>query len=501
MKIKPTGRYLVMIAVVLFGVLIPTHAQAHSGGPMATVAPALSWGFLGFGALVIAVVSAILFGGRRGQTAPSAAAFQELTGLSGYLAKMCLFSRNARLFIVHVVGMDVIYGTWSVLFNLYLLAIGFDVAFIGLRILVGAVASAIASIPAGLISDRIGRKLSFVLGDGIGAVMSLIAISTTSEPALLITAAIGGAFGALHGVAEPAFMAENSEDFERVHLFSVSGGTRTAAMIIGAALAGLVPLLVAAADAATRVEVYRNVSYFGIAGWFLSLIPAVMLRQIAAPSAAEPKKPGLFANVRNPGTILRLTMPEVLIAFGAGFALPLMNVYFQNGIGSVEIEISGVFTTGMAFLVIASFLAPVVSARLGKIPSIVLTRGLSVPFILLLAFAPGLDGEAVSSLTLAAFAYIGRITLFNMASPVRAAFAMEILDEKERGTQVGIEQALAAALSGLAGYFGARLMNVGDFQTPFLLMTALYTLAVAVFWAFFGRGRAWANRRMGELVS
>lgn len=477
---------LIVLCIVLVAALFPSRAFAHSGGTMSTIAPALAWGFLGFGAVVIAVVSFVLFGKNQQQITPSADAFAGLTGFQGYIAKMRLFSRNARLFMVHVVGMDVIYGTWSVLFNLYLLAVGFDIAFIGLRILVSSIASAVSSIPAGLISDRIGRKLSFVLGDGMGALMSLIAISSANEGVLLVTAAIGGMFGALHGVAEPAFMAENSEDYERVHLFSVSGGTRTAAMIIGSALAGLVPLLIAAADNAARVEVYRAVSYLGIAGWFLSLVPAIMLRQIAE-SEAAPRQKGLFANVKNPETIFQLTLPEVMIALGAGFALPLMNVFFQSGVGSEEIEISAVFSTGMAFLVVASFLAPVVASKLGKIPAIVLTRGLSIPFILLLAFAPGWGSETISVLSLAGLAYIGRITLFNMAGPVRSAFAMEILDEKERGTQVGIEQAIAAGLSGAAAFFGAQLMDTGNFQLPFLLMAVFYAIGVAIFWVYFGQ--------------
>src|SRR5262245_17309069 len=40
-----------------------------------------------------------------------------------YVVAVRLFSRNARLYMVHIVGMDMIHGTWEVLFNLYLLAL------------------------------------------------------------------------------------------------------------------------------------------------------------------------------------------------------------------------------------------------------------------------------------------------------------------------------------------------------------------------------------------
>jgi hypothetical protein len=54
--------------------------------------------------------------------------------------------------------MDLIHGTWDVLFNLYLLAIGFSIEFVGLRLLIQGIAGGVASIPAGVVSDRIGRK-------------------------------------------------------------------------------------------------------------------------------------------------------------------------------------------------------------------------------------------------------------------------------------------------------------------------------------------------------
>src|SRR5687768_14101684 len=107
--------------------------------------------------------------------------------LADYLDAVRHFSRNARLYMVHIVGMDMIHGTWEVLFNLYLLALftpshGVSLfgqhlhalEFVGLRLAIGAVASGLGSLPAGLLSDRIGRKASFVLGDGLGALIALL---------------------------------------------------------------------------------------------------------------------------------------------------------------------------------------------------------------------------------------------------------------------------------------------------------------------------------------
>ncbi len=88
--------------------------------------------------------------------------------VSDYRAKTRQFSRNANLYVVHVVGMDMIHGSFNVLLNLYLLALGYDIAFIGTRLMIGFIARAATALPAGLLSDRIGRKASFILGDGVG---------------------------------------------------------------------------------------------------------------------------------------------------------------------------------------------------------------------------------------------------------------------------------------------------------------------------------------------
>lgn len=137
-----------------------------------------------------------------------------------YIARTREFGRNANLYVLHVIGMDMIHGSFNVLFNLPLLAQGFDVRFVGLRLTIGFIASAITAVPAGLVSDRIGRKASFLLGDGIGAIVALVMIHTRSEALLLAGPAFAAFFGNLHHTSEAAFMAESSKPSERIHLFS-----------------------------------------------------------------------------------------------------------------------------------------------------------------------------------------------------------------------------------------------------------------------------------------
>jgi MFS family permease len=163
-----------------------------------------------------------------------------------------------------------------VLFNLYLLALGFDIRFIGLRLAVKAIASALIAVPTGFVSDRIGRKVLFILGDGVGVVLALIVIHSRSEFVLLAALAIGAFFSNLRHTSEGAFMMENSRPSERVHLFSIASGLLTLSAMVGMLLVGMVPLMFI--DSIGKIDAYRYATYAGLGLWFLSLIPALMLR-------------------------------------------------------------------------------------------------------------------------------------------------------------------------------------------------------------------------------
>lgn len=403
--------------------------------------------------------------------------------LAAYAAALRRFSRNARLYVLHVIGMDMIHGTWLVLFNLYLLAVGFGIEFIGLRLLLGGIAGALAAIPAGMVSDRIGRKWSFILGDGGGAALGLIAILSVDATVLLVTAVLESFFGTLHHVSEPAFMAENSEPAERVHLFSVAEGLRVGSAMFGSLLAGFVPVL--AADFAEKVTLYRAATFVGLAVWGLSLIPALLLRGADRPARGRVGGlRGLVANVRHPVRVAQLVAAGALVAFGFGFVGRLFNVFYHEGLHAHEHEIGLTFASGELVLAVAALGAPLLAARMTKVQAVVGTRLLTVPFIILLGLSPTLEG-ATNVLTLAGAAYVLRFVLANVGTPLHDAFAMEILDPGERATMVGARAALGQALGAVGAFAGAQLMAGGDYTTPFMAMAALYAVSAALFWVWF----------------
>ncbi|MFZ5825115.1 MAG: MFS transporter [Bacillota bacterium] len=420
--------------------------------------------------------------------------------MNGYWAKVQRFSYNARLYLLHIIGMDMIHGTWGVIFNLYLLAIGKSIEFVGLRILISSIAAAVTAIPAGMLSDRLGRRASFILGDGIGAAIALLSIMTTNDILLLTLPVIGALFGNMHGVAEPAFMAENSEAEERVHLFSVGSALRTLSAAVGMLLAGWLPVLATQYD---KVEVYRWSTFAGIALWFLSLVPALLLREIAPAQtgASRPAqhKTSVFGRLRSPMNVFGLVLMSGFLTLGYSFVGSLMNVWFHEGVHAHEHEIGTTFAAGNLALVVVYFFAPVLADKLGRFNAIFWTRLISLPFMALMALSPAMAvvdshghshaHEVGAAVGLAGLAYVLRTVLSNLSGPIFEAFSMEILDPQERATYVGVSMAVGAAFTAGGGYLGARLMDGGDYQTGFLIWAACYAVALGIFWLFFRRYR------------
>jgi MFS family permease len=405
-----------------------------------------------------------------------------------YFGKIRSFGWNARMYLLHIFGMDVIHGAWEVLFNLYLLQIGFDLKFIGLRLAVLGIAAALTSIPAGRLADRLDRKWGFIIGDGGGAVCAVILIMSTDGVTILAFSAIASAFGALHHVTEVPFMAENSEPKERIHLFSVGSGFRTLAAMFGALVAGFLPRMLVG-DGIELVDAYRYAVYVGIGWWFISLIPAVLLRrnpiiEEEEEAATEEVRKGLFSAIKSPQTVFRFVAISAILGLGSGFVLRLANVFFLQDVHAEEHEIGAVFAVGSLFLAIGAFLAPFVVARLGEVASIFWTRLAAIPFILLIGYAPALaTPEAVVSL--AGLAWVLRTTLFNMSNPVMDSFSMGQLQPSERATFVGISSMFSSALAAVSAYLGASLMAGGDYRTPFIAMAVAYLISTYLFLRWF----------------
>ncbi|MEE8471838.1 MAG: MFS transporter, partial [Dehalococcoidia bacterium] len=197
---------------------------------------------------------------------------------SGYFDRISGFSRNAKLYMVHFMFMAFRIGAWEVVFSLYLLDQGFSTTFVGARIFVQWFTIAIVAFFAGKLCDRIGRRLSFIIGDAVGAFLSIFLVFALDAPLIMALSVMMGIFGAVHMVAEDPWMMENSTGRERIYLFGVAQGTGRIAMMMGALMAGFVPIMLSP-GAHVSAGAYRVALLIGVGIWVGSLVPAFMFRE------------------------------------------------------------------------------------------------------------------------------------------------------------------------------------------------------------------------------
>jgi MFS family permease len=124
---------------------------------------------------------------------------------------------------------------------------------------------------------------------------------------------------------------------------------------------------------------------------------------------------------------------------------------------------------------------PTLARRFGRVKSVVIVQGISIPFLIVLGFSP------VLWTVIAAMAV--RNSLMNAGNPIFTAFAMDRVSQPERAT-------LAAAMSLMwsigwvisGAYYSVVHAALGfdaAYTVNFVTIIVLYTLATWLYWRWF----------------
>ncbi len=172
-----------------------------------------------------------------------------------YLSAFRLFSRDARLFLLtsFLIGFTVFGGISTVLFNLYLLRLGYGPEFIGLVNAVGSLGLVLFALPAGAVGTRWGSRRTLVAGLALAALGNTLLPLAEFIPVgvrpgwLLVTnliASLGMTFYIVNII--PFLMGVTGAE-ERNHVFSVQAALWPLAGFAGSLVAGVLPRLVGTA--------------------------------------------------------------------------------------------------------------------------------------------------------------------------------------------------------------------------------------------------------------
>ena len=397
---------------------------------------------------------------------------------ASYLQHIRNFQPNAKLFLATISVTQMCLAIFDVVFNLYLAAIGYSLTVIGIFATTQMLGTAVTALPAGLFSDRLGRKKSLLVAVGLSIITTMGQIFLTGSAAmLLVLGFMRGAATTFQSTLSSPFLMENSGPRERIHLFSVNSSLNSIAGTGGSALAGLLPVAMATAFGWNLVADTHPLKFTLITSvslFVLSLIPISMIRENRRPAQSGSIIGELKATLGSYAA-RRLIVYSSLIGLGAGLVIPLSNLFLTKRFGAGVQQVSIVMTGSRLTLGVATLFSPLLVRYLGRIRSVTVSQLTSIPMLLIIALVP--------NYWVVAAAFWFRNMFMNMSGPISGAFTMEIVDERRRATTNGLTQAASSFFQAISVSISGYVMDHISLSLPYFGTATLYATA-ALFWYF-----------------
>lgn len=411
-----------------------------------------------------------------------------------YAEKFRLFSPNARIVLVYSGLLGLAFGVSQLLFNFYVLSLGgYDAQFLGLLTSVSSLASLVMAIPAAYLADRFSHKWIMIIAGTLSALVFFGLVALPYRFFLILFYLINGIGTSVRQVTVAPFLMSHTSPEERQYVFSFNFGTVTTAGFVGNLLGGVLPSLVGklVGVEATSTLAYQLTLGSMTAVGLLSVAPLFLIRDKPRDTSYRPEMPWTLIG-RHGWQLFQMILPQLLIGLGAGLMQPFMNLYYRNVFQRSDVAIGILFGFGSLSMGLAQFIAPPMADRLGKINTVSLTQGLSVPFLLLLGVAawvvPSGRGDINTWFIFAAIAFLIRLGLMNLSGPVYQTFVLEQVKPEIQTLAISLNSMVSlfgwAFSPSVSGYFQVTYAEFG-FVPIFFTTAALYILGIGLVWAFF----------------
>jgi DHA1 family multidrug resistance protein-like MFS transporter len=391
------------------------------------------------------------------------------------LRHLLLAPRQALLIVVFVVttGMGMV---WSIL-AVYATALGASTTMVGLVFAMFGGARLAVSFPAGIASERFGRRLLMLTGLVLLGVSSFIAITVTSVPLLVATLLVQGAGQAIYVTTAMAAIADLSTPERRIRDMAAFQAASTIGISIGPGIGGL------AAGA------WGYGAPFLLQG-ALSLIAMILLllivpkdggRSRSSPAATTP------APYRRPS--LRAMAALAFLTYGVFFT--------RVGANWVLMPLIAKQTLGMSLSGIGVLLMVGALANLAVLPAVDrVTKRFGRLAVVLTAVAGNLAALfLIGDATSAVLAYLGAILLgatTGFLAPILSAYAIDAAPAGGVGAAMGIMRTMIdlAIISGPA-IIGAIVDELAmGYAAGLWLCGLLLAAATLIFWLARPRSQA-----------
>lgn len=421
--------------------------------------------------------------------------------MRSYIRGVKGYGRDIKLFLLYNLLSNVGIGVFQLLFNLYLIELGYDESFIGEFQSVSTLSMAAIALSIGVLVNRFGVWRTVSSGLVFFLITSVLASIITNQFALLVMAGLSGSGTAFLFVPTMPFIVELTGRHERHGVAALAFSLNSLSITVGSLIGGfgarglgtLFNLDVPSAEA------YRYTLIAGLLLAGFALLPLLAMtdeRKRALP--VDERATGMTGSngVEDPPrTVQRHMIVFIaiggLMSLGAGAVFPFYNVFLETrGASSGQIGIiyavAGLTAAGIGLF------SPWVAHRFGSLKATVIVRLSPVPIYLLLMATPALPVAIV--------AHIFRTTSVNMAWPIDSTYISEILPARARASVFSFRSGawnLGWSLSSLiAGYAIVRY----GYNVSFAAYIVFMSLAMSLFYIYFSRAAAPEPRPSADAV-
>jgi MFS family permease len=393
------------------------------------------------------------------------------------------YNRNIRLALLGSIFIQIGMGIFMVIYNFYVRELGYAEDVNGKIISMNSLATALILIPAGILSDRLGRKKVMLFGALVTGILLIFRSITEAQSLLIMFAFLTGLTMAFVMVSGIPWLAENSTEEQRVHLFSIQFAVMTGANVIGSILGGALTDLFSLGF--TEVESIRYTLLIGAIIFLIGIIPMTKFKEIRKTKnhRNNPIK-GQFNIEKNKYTMIILfAIPALLIGFGAGLVIPYLNLYFSDRFAASNTMIGVIISLGQAATAIAIIIGPLVVRKVGEVKAVVILQLLSLPFLLLTAFT--------EHLWLAAVGFLFRQALMNAGNPIQSSLMMSMVDDSVKGLANSVNQMVFNLGWAVMGPVSTGIvLNYGTYwgyATVFTITAILYLIGSIYYFIVFSK--------------
>ncbi|GEL07821.1 MFS transporter [Salisediminibacterium halotolerans] len=348
------------------------------------------------------------------------------------------YNRNVKLFLLSSVLVHIGMGIFMIIYNYYIRELGYDDQTNGSVIAMQSTATALFLLPAGIMSDRTGRKRILLIGALLGGASLLLRASISPELLLLAGAFMTGMFMAFIQVSSIPLLAENSTQQQRVHLFSLNFAIMMGAQVIGNLAGGSLSDGFHLLAGFSQLWSIRLTLLLGGVIFLSSLIPILKIKEaqkITKQTVEDRSFKKLFrTNKEGLKIILLFAVAQMIIGFGSGLVIPYLNLYFVDRFETTHTMVGIILSSGQAMTAVAMMIGPAVVRKAGEVRAVVILQLASIPFLLITAFT--------EMLWLAVFGFLFRQALMNAGNPIQMSLMMRSVDDSIKGLAHSVGQAV-----------------------------------------------------------